>query len=106
MTNGNFLQIFECAAANKQVWNNNVQNLIPGILGRLTATNLGIRSAANGLCLDVANSNYANGSPIHMWTCFSNANNQRWQLDTAFGILRSTGNTRKCLNTRSGNQGG
>jgi hypothetical protein len=105
IANGNFLQLWECGAQNQQIWNTNVPSLTPGFLGRPTATNVAIRSAANNMCVDVFAYNFANGSPVVMFRC-NGQNNQRWQLDTAVGTLRSTHNTAKCLDAQNGNQGG
>jgi glucosylceramidase len=65
--------------------------------GTQSGTAGGTVSGLGGRCLDVADNNSADGTPIQMWTCFGGAN-QQWQR-AADGSLRALG---KCLDVTGG----
>ena len=58
-----------------------------------------LRDGRSGLCLDVSNSNTANGTRVQLWTC-NGTNAQKWWYDAANGHLRSALNSNKCLDNR------
>lgn len=58
-----------------------------------------LRDGRSGLCLDVSNSNTANGTRVQLWTC-NGTNAQKWWYDAANGHLRSALSSNKCLDNR------
>lgn len=56
-----------------------------------------------GLCMDVENASYGNGSDLNQWTCNS-GNNQRF-VYTAEGQLRPRGNNKYCADIDGGSAG-
>lgn len=76
------------------------QWVIPNVA--VTASTANYRSLTDGrsgLCLDVSNSNTANGTPIQLWSC-NGTNAQKWWYDSANGYMRSALNSNKCLDNR------
>lgn len=76
------------------------QWVIPGVVATAATANYrSLTDGRSGLCLDVSNSNTANGTPVQLWTC-NGTNAQKWWHDTANGYLRSAVGSNKCLDNR------